>query len=116
MEKEIRLYFHLYADGTWAPPVHDYFVALRDSKLGEEATSLSIGIVGKKENRAAALRYINDKFPEIKYTVVAEAEEGWEQLTLATLYEDAKTLPPFWAFYAHTKGSAFNTPINTSWR
>lgn len=111
---EIRPYFHIYADGHWALPVHQYFQALKESKLSDAAI-VNIGLIGSKENREHVLNYIDSKF-QVQYKVVVEKPTGWEQETLRILHADSKTLPPFRAFYAHTKGSAFPTPINNSWR
>lgn len=114
MEKEIRIYFHCYADGQWALPVHQYCQALKESNLSDFAI-VNLGLVGSKENRDHVRDYIDSKF-RIPYKVIVEKESGWEQETLKVLHEDSKNLPPFRAFYAHTKGSAFPTPINNDWR
>ncbi len=114
MEKEIRLYFHCYADGHWAIPVHQYCEALKQSGLSDIAP-VNLGLIGSKENRDQVCNYIDNKF-QIPYIIIVEKEEGWEQETLQVLHQDAKNLQPFSAFYAHTKGAAFPTNINNSWR
>lgn len=111
---EIRLYFHCYADGSWATPVHQYFEAVQTSGLSDNAI-VNLGLVGTKENRDSVCGYIDKNF-QTPYNIVAEETHGWEQVTLKVLHEDSKKLSPFRAFYAHTKGAAFPTPINNAWR
>lgn len=110
----IKHFYHIYADGEWETPVIDHIKALKQSGLLNELEEFKIGIVGAPTNREAVTEFITNK--GIKFEIVGEADTGWEQVTLRPLREDAVDSPPYKVLYAHTKGAANRSPINTYWR
>ena len=101
-------FYHVFADGDWEIPVTEHLHALTVSGLLDTLDDLFVGIVGAPENRAR----VRDAFPAV---VVAEADEGWEQVTLQKLHDfshkhEAKI------FYAHTKGAWSRSELARAWR
>ena len=47
--------------------------------------------------------------------VVAEADKGWEQVTLTELYKSLRRISGH-VLYAHTKGAADSSSFNVAWR
>lgn len=69
-----------------------------------------MGIVGDPVNRAQVQQVATHA------TIVAEADEGWEQLTLHAVHEYAQAHPEHAVLYAHTKGSYNTSPRQHWWR
>jgi len=109
----IHHFYHIYADGGWERPISDHIAAIRETGLESHLTSFNVGIVGSKENREAVKAFLDAN--SIKYSVIAEEDQGWEQTTLTPLYEFIKEAEGF-VTYAHTKGAANDPPVNTPWR
>lgn len=101
-------FYHVYADGAWEAPVDEHLHALTVSGLLDNLDDLFVGIVGLPENRAL----VRKQFPAV---VVAEADTGWEQLTLAKLQEYAMNHEGK-IFYAHTKGAHQPDEYRSQWR
>lgn len=102
-------YYHVYADGDWQSIVTDHMKALRASQLWDQLEFMRIGIVGSSKNRAK----VRLALPEAE--VIAEADEGWEQVTLEALHKwsvdnEARIL------YAHTKGAWSQSELADVWR
>lgn len=84
---------------------------------------MTVGLVGPEPRRNAArdeiLRRMRQwSLPEpVRWL---EADEGWEQVTLRAVYEDAQALVPgdedYAALYMHTKGAGRPTEANAMWR
>ena len=101
-------FYHVYADGDWEAPASEHLHALTVSGLLDTLDDLFVGIVGAPENRAR----VRDAFPAV---VVAEADEGWEQLTLQKLHDYAHNHEAK-IFYAHTKGAYQPDELRALWR
>lgn len=91
--------------------MQQHFNACRKHGLADEWDELRIGLVGTRQQRDDArtfLRWFGD------HTIVAEADTGWEQVTLWHL--QSTTQPTDRVFYAHTKGAASGTQFADDWR
>lgn len=106
----IGVYFHLYAAGAWETPTDEFLDAFIDSGLAEESP-LYLGVVGSLAQRDEAYRVCAGRVAAIR--VVAEADEGWEQLTLEALHRDPVGDH---ILYCHTKGAAVVDDWNAAWR
>jgi len=107
----VGVYFHLYAAGRWKTPTEEFLDAFIDSGLAEVAGKLHLGMIGTWQERGEALRYVASRVEET--VIVAEADEGWEQLTLEAMRQD-----PIGdhILYAHTKGAAVVDEWQDAWR
>jgi hypothetical protein len=101
-------FFHVYADGDWLTPATEHFEELRVSGLLGELDGIYLGVVGSRENRRKVKR-------TLRHYVTAEADEGWEQVTLQAVREFAQTDDGA-VFYAHTKGAWSNSELARQWR
>lgn len=107
-------YYHIYADGSWLPPLAEHIEALKKYDLLKNLEEIKIGIVGEEQERNFIKEWLTNK--NVNYNVVAEDGIGWEQVTLNKLYEDSTKLDGY-VLYAHTKGSANRSnPENSLWR
>lgn len=110
----LKHYYHIYADGVWELPVKEHLEALQKSGLYDKLQgNFYVGIVGSEKRRRLVKDYLDQR---VEYSIVAEADKGWEQETQDKLYEDALSGEPFKVFYAHTKGASNFSIINNSWR
>lgn len=110
----ISHFYHIYADGNWQDPVAEHLQALIQSGLDEHLNGFHVGIIGSGDNRLQVIKKL-DKYG-LPYSICAEAEEGWEQVTMNRLHQYVKNLHGGWVFYAHTKGAYNATDINIDWR
>jgi hypothetical protein len=101
-------FYHVYADGAWEAPVREHVHALTISGLLDALDVMFVGIVGSENNRAR----VRDAVPAV---VVAEADEGWEQVTLQKLHDYAHNHEAK-VFYAHTKGAHQPGRFRDEWR
>lgn len=101
----IEHYYHLYADGDWRPALSEHQEALRGLPLGR----VVVGVVGAPEARREALSVLPDWWD------IVEADEGWEQVTLDALFKDLPRIKGP-VLYAHSKGAANASDVNTAWR
>lgn len=104
-------FYHVYADGAWETPVAEHFEALKRGGLFDRLTTLHIGFVGSRDN----IRHVQDTLTAYTYEVCAEAETGWEQVTLDPLFDFVQYADGL-VSYAHTKGAANYADINNAWR
>lgn len=81
--------------------------------LYDQLDTFAIGIVGRPEKRKEVINCLNTL--DIKYTVCAEADTGWEAVTQQPMHDFAQTNDGL-ILYAHTKGAANNHEVNTRWR
>ena len=102
-------YYHIYADGPWEALVEEHWDKLRDSGLLFMLEFFRIGVVGSEENRAK----VRELLPMLE--IVAEASEGWEQVTLEKLLEGSQTFDGA-ILYAHTKGAWSDSDLAHTWR
>lgn len=101
-------FYHLFAAGSWTEPVLEHVDALHASGF---TGPVYLGLVGAKFWRGAA----RDAFDPLDARVAAEADSGFEQVTLKAVREYA--LEHDGAIcYAHTKGAADVTEFRKAWR
>lgn len=110
----IHHFYHVYADGAWQEPFTEHVTALKEHGLSDCINSFNVGIVGSPENRVKVIAALDET--GLQYSIAAEENEGWEQVTLNRLLEFAKSKQAGWVFYAHTKSAANVTDINIAWR
>ena len=101
-------FYHVYADGDWFTPAVEHVEELVMSGLIDNLDDMFLGIVGTSANREKV------KF-ELPGVVVAEADEGWEQVTLKEVHNYAQDNDAA-IFYAHTKGAWSKSQLATDWR
>jgi hypothetical protein len=115
---KIRHYYHCYAAGAWSAPARDHFTAL--GRAGLDDTVTTVGLIGPDRDRAMARERITElsaKWALPQPRAWAEAEHGWEQLTLQVIWEDARNSGGEYAvLYMHTKGAANDLDSSASWR
>lgn len=114
---EIRHYYHCYAAGAWAQPVREHIMALGWSRFGGDMT---VGLTGPPADRGRAREMILLQLAEwdlpLKVSWV-EADEGFEQVTLAAIHRDIHKFTGEQAIlYAHTKGARDDSQWNAFWR
>lgn len=102
-------YYHVYADGDWRGIVAEHVNKLRHSGLLFMLDFFRVGVVGSDDNRAKVAEALQ------LADVVVEASDGWEQVTLNKLREDAETFDGA-ILYAHTKGSWSQSDLARYWR
>src|ERR1035437_714731 len=107
----LRHYFHVFAVKEWKSIVAEHIDALASSGLAAEVHPLRLGIVGDKDERKEVFRYCSSRMPTL---VVAQADEGWEQVTMAELEKDDGSWDA--VLYAHTKGVNVPSLWNDMWR
>lgn len=110
---QLHHFFHCFAAGNWEQPVTEHCRALTEFGLYDELDTLMVGFVGSPDQIKAARCTLDVLVP--KYQVCAEAETGWEQVTLDLLYQfvlDHEGL----VSYGHTKGASRNNAIDATWR
>lgn len=101
-------FYHVYADGNWVDAATEHVEELYLSALLDDLDDLFLGIVGSPENREQVKR-------ELPGVAVAEADTGWEQVTLHALHEYAMTEDAH-ILYAHTKGAWSQSELARQWR
>jgi hypothetical protein len=106
-------FYHIYADGFWEDPVNSHIDALKVSDLYNFFDNFYIGIVGSQENRNMVIEKLKEL--DVDFSIVAEADAGWEQVTMNKIPNLIKDKNG-WVFYAHTKGSHDPSKINIAWR
>ena len=113
---DIAHFYHVYAVGGWRDVVAEHLDAVVGSGL--PIAAINLGVVGTPEAQEQACALVRSRIP---VSVVARAEQGAEEITLAALWRES---PPI-GLYAHTKGvhvaTAFNavpavfvTPLNAT--
>lgn len=105
----IHHFYHAYADGSWREPLTEHLTALREHGLMDSLATFQVGVVGGEASRREVISLLDDA------TIIAEADEGWEQVTLFKLRDFARDNDGVY-FYAHTKSAANPTDINIGWR
>ena len=106
-------FYHVYADGNWQPILIEHLATLKKSGLLERLGTLRIGCVGLPENRRRVWQWLEALgFP---FEVVAEANTGYEQVTLQQLHQFSLSHQG-WVLYAHTKAAQNDNVFNHRWR
>ena len=104
-------FYHLYQAGNWVEAVTEHTKALVDSGLADELSEVRIGLVGT-DALAPATVFLDHG---IQPVFVACAPFQWEQLTINKIREHVIRSDDY-VLYAHTKGSANESELNTAWR
>lgn len=107
-------FYHVYADGHWRPILLEHLATLKKSGLLERLDTLRIGCVGHPENRRRVSSWLEAL--RVPFELVAQADTGYEQVTLDSLYQFSLTNNHGWVLYAHTKGAHDNRVIKHRWR
>lgn len=81
---------------------------------------VTVGLVGPEADRQAArerITHLCQQFALPEPAHWAEADEGWEQLTLQAIHRDVHRVPGEYAvLYMHTKGAARDLDSQVAWR
>ena len=107
-------FYHVHAGGLWLPAVSSHIAAIQAAGLPARVLA---GLVGSASRRQEVSRFLDEKLGAQGWALAAEADEGFEQVTLKALRSwvharrgDAAVL------YAHTKGSYSISPNQDTWR
>lgn len=108
---KIAHFYHVYAGGAWAPAAFEHAEALAAAEFPARP---QVGIVGEDRDREV----VRDWAQAEGWEVVAEAEKGYEQVTLNVLRAWAADAPAgARVLYCHTKGAMNDHQgANTNWR
>jgi len=101
-------FYHVFADGEWERPAVEHVRRLANSGLLGALDGMYVGVVGSEERRAD----VRHRLPGV---FVAEADSGWEQVTLEALRDFVQGFDGH-VFYAHTKGAWSQSPLAERWR
>jgi hypothetical protein len=110
---KLHHFYHVYADGQCEQPIREHIKALKEYGLHDALTTFAIGIVGQPHKRQEVINCLNTL--DIRYTICAEANEGWEQVTMIPMWQFSQTNDGL-MLYAHTKGSSNVSEVNERWR
>lgn len=109
----IHHFYHIYADGQCEQPIREHVRALHESGLHDELHTFAVGIVGSPQKRKEVINCLDTL--GISYTICAEADTGWEQVTMIPMWEFSHRNEGT-ILYAHTKGAYSPIDVNTKWR
>lgn len=110
---KLHHFYHIYADGNCETPIREHIRALKDYGLYEQLATFAVGIVGAQHKREEVKVCLNSL--NIKYTIAAEADGGWEQVTQIPMWEFSKSNDGL-MLYCHTKGASDGNEVNIRWR
>ena len=110
---KLNHFYHIYAGNDWLLTVHQHFVALNAYGLMDNLENVYVGIVGTEEQRQTVISHLQS-YGNPKIVVAAQADSGYEGVTLNKLWEFAKTDDGL-IYYAHTKGSSRGGLVNQLW-
>lgn len=107
---KLSVWFHCFAAGAWETPTAEFLDAAIESGLTQQIDAIHLVLVGPPDRRQLAHEYCASR---TAITVEAEANVGWEQLTLEALrlHPDGDAV-----LYAHTKGAGLVSTWNDQWR
>jgi hypothetical protein len=105
-------YYHCFNSPVISHIINEHLDYLDHSGLAKELGVMHMGLVGGHSSDG----YILDIAGRIKIDVVAEADEGWEQVTLDVLHDDACADKFDAALYLHSKGASDPSQWNDAWR
>ncbi len=106
----LKHYYHIYSTGKWKPPVSEHIDALEKSGLIGVLDYFGVGIIGHPSYRQTVKNYLISR--GVKFSVVVEANDGWEQKTLDVVECEDED----YVLYAHTKGAANPSDHSDQWR
>ena len=106
-------FYHVYAGAPdWRRVAFEHF---SDLKAAAFEGDVRVGVVGSLPERARAADWLRKQWPDA--AVVAEADHGYEQVTLGALHDYARSASPATpVFYAHAKGSVTVNAEQDLWR
>lgn len=110
---KLHHFYHIYASGMWETPAIEHVKALNDSGLMSQISTFNFGLVGKTEDQDRVEKFLKENFPSI--SIVARAEEGFEQETMDAIYDYAKDHDGY-VLYAHTKNAKNINDVHIKWR
>jgi hypothetical protein len=107
-------FYHLHAGGAWLPAVREHVAATQSAGL---PGPMLTGLAGPPQRRGEVARFLDEHLGAGAWEPVAQADEGFEQVTLTVLREwvhahagEAAVL------YAHTKGASSTSANQDTWR
>jgi hypothetical protein len=106
-------FYHCFSGGSWFNPLKEHINSLVESNLYENINEFFIGFVGDKNRINESIQYLNSR--KIKFSICAQEDEGFEQLTHQAMYNFSKENDGN-VLYAHTKGSYNVDPERDQWR
>lgn len=107
----VHHYYHIYADGDWKPALSEHLSAMKEGFPSQPLTDASV--VGSPPSVMETYGSLPLDWDVYLF------DDGWEQRTLRLIYEDVQNgliEPDDQVLYAHTKGAANPSAINTAWR
>jgi hypothetical protein len=110
-------FYHIYADGPRSELVlKEHLQNLKKSGLLSALEEINIGVVGNIENRIKIIENISEFLisENCRFSLVAESDFGFEQITQKELYIHAKKNDGYY-LYAHTKGSTRDLKLFECW-
>jgi hypothetical protein len=115
LDKNLYHFYHAFADGKNSMiAIEEHLDNLITSNLSKNLEKFCVGIVGSEENRAKVKQALVAKINEIPLEIIAEADEGFEQITLEKMWNFSKNHEGYY-FYAHTKSAANAHRFNECW-
>lgn len=105
----IHHFYHIYADGNWRAALEEHQRAL-SSLMEHNDVEVTVGIVGSQPNRQVVQNYLSRDWWK------AEFDDGWEQQTLDLIFAHGGIEADDLVLYAHSKGAANPSDVNTVWR
>lgn len=109
----IAHFYHLWCGGEWERILLEHIESLRVTGFIQHISTVYFGLVGTSSDRRRAREVLLKS--GINFTIVAEENEGYEQVTIDYLHQFSKT-NHCWIYYCHNKGSYTVTPLNERWR
>jgi hypothetical protein len=105
-------FYHVYLGDNWRVIVEEHLSLLRRVEFAGE---LRVGLVGPPEEREKAKAWLDRRW---NWQLAAEADAGFEDVTLHALYETVHQELPAETpiLYAHNKGSFHAHAENNAWR
>lgn len=111
MTSDLVHFYHVYQSGDWVEAATEHAQALVASGLADALPEIRLGVVGT--DLFAPCRVFLDH--GINPIVVAHAPFAWEQTTIEAIRKHVLR-STCRVLYAHTKGSANVSELNTAWR
>lgn len=107
-------FYHLHAGGSWLPAVSGHVEAVKAAGLPGR---MLVGLVGPAHRRSEVAAFLDGHLGAGAWEPVAEAGEGFEQVTLTALRSWVHDHPGEAAvLYAHTKGAHNSNGYQDIWR
>lgn len=118
-ETKLHHFYHIYCGidcygqmNSWRESVSIHMDAIQKHGLIHKLETIHIGLVGGPQERENVKEYLTSI--NIPFTIVAEQDSGFEQVTQDQLFNFAHENEGH-VLYAHTKGSHNFTDQNRSW-